>query len=934
MADDNNFNDGLDDENDELDLTGDDAEETENEEDVDDLDDDEDGDDFDEEYGDEDAPAMNLAGAGLSHTISDEAGTRLDLTDIHGGALKPTDLSTEMKTSFLEYSMSVIVARALPDVRDGLKPVHRRILYAMNEAHIVPSRPHKKSAWTVGEVMGKYHPHGDSAIYDSMVRMAQDFSMRLPLVDGHGNFGSIDGDPPAAMRYTESRLTYAAMAMLQDLDKETVDLQPNYDESLQEPAVLPSRFPNLLVNGSSGIAVGMATNVPPHNLKEVVDAVCLMIDNPDATTDELMGVLPGPDFPTGGIIMGTSGIKDAYETGRGTITVRSKVHVENIGKGGRQRLVVTEIPYAVNKGTLQERIAQQVNEKHIEGISDMRDESNRKGMRIVIDLKSGAVPQVVLNNLYKRTQLQSNFNVIDIALVDGVPRTLTLREMLRYYIDHQVDVVTRRTKFDLDKALKRVHILEGLLIAVDNIDEIVHIIRSSRDDAEAKGRMHERFGIDDVQGEAILQMRLRRLTGLARDELVAQIADLHEKIAYYRDLLEHPDKMMQVIKEELQQISERFSNKRRTTISEHAVENLDVEDLIAEEDMVVTVTHSGYVKRLPVATYRSQKRGGKGIQGLSLKDNDFVEDLFVASTHDYVMFFTNKGRVYRVKVHELPIGSRHARGSALVNVLPLDEGEKPTAVITTREFPSDEYLMFATKRGMVKKTAMSDYDKSRRDGIIAINLKDDDELVNVRRVKASEKVILCSTAGKAILFDESEIRPTGRATSGVRGITLKNDAEMLGMEITNGNGDLLVMTEKGYGKRTPVSEYPEHKRGGQGVATIAMTAKKGNLVVCRVVGPQHELMVVSEEGVMIRVKTADISRLGRSTQGVKIMNIGASDKVSAAARMVAHKKKAAKADPMQAALDLSAAGEVEQNDEESVDIGGDEAFDESMIEDE
>ena len=931
MADDNNFNDGRDNEDDELETTDGDVEEIDG--DADDLEEDADGDDFDEEYGD-DAPAMNLAGAGLSHTISDEAGTRLDLTDIHGGALKPTDLSTEMKTSFLEYSMSVIVARALPDVRDGLKPVHRRILYAMNEAHIVPSRPHKKSAWTVGEVMGKYHPHGDSAIYDSMVRMAQDFSMRLPLVDGHGNFGSIDGDPPAAMRYTESRLTYAAMAMLQDLDKETVDLQPNYDESLQEPAVLPSRFPNLLVNGSSGIAVGMATNVPPHNLKEVVDAVCMMIDNPDATVDELMGVLPGPDFPTGGIIMGTSGIKDAYETGRGTITVRSKVHVENIGKGGRQRLVVTEIPYAVNKGTLQERIAQQVNEKHIEGISDMRDESNRKGMRIVIDLKSGAVPQVVLNNLYKRTQLQSNFNVIDIALVDGVPRTLTLREMLRYYIDHQVDVVTRRTKFDLDKALKRVHILEGLLIAVDNIDEIVHIIRSSRDDAEAKARMHERFGIDDVQGEAILQMRLRRLTGLARDELVAQIADLHEKIAYYRDLLEHPDKMMQVIKEELQQISDRFSNKRRTTISEHAVENLDVEDLIAEEDMVVTVTHSGYVKRLPVATYRSQKRGGKGIQGLSLKDNDFVEDLFVASTHDYVMFFTNKGRVYRVKVHELPIGSRHARGSALVNVLPLDENEKPTAVITTREFPSDEYLMFATKRGMVKKTAMSDYDKSRRDGIIAINLKDGDELVNVRRVKAGEKVILCSTAGKAILFDESEIRPTGRATSGVRGITLKNDADMLGMEISNGNGDLLVMTEKGYGKRTPVADYPEHKRGGQGVATIAMTAKKGNLVVCRVVGPQHELMVVSEEGVMIRVKTADISRLGRSTQGVKIMNIGASDKVSAAARMVAHKKKAAKADPMQAALDLSAAGEVEKSDEESVDIGGDEAFDESMIEDE
>ncbi len=892
-----------------------------------------------EEYeDDEDDPEGDphqgsLAGSGLDHTISDEAGTRLDLSDIHGGALKPMDLSSEMKASFLEYSMSVIVARALPDVRDGLKPVHRRILYAMNEAHIVPSRPHKKSAWTVGEVMGKYHPHGDSAIYDSMVRMAQDFSMRLPLVDGHGNFGSIDGDPPAAMRYTESRLTYAAMEMLRDLDKETVDLQANYDESLQEPAVLPSRFPNLLVNGSSGIAVGMATNVPPHNLKEVTDAVCLMIDNPDVTTEEIMQVLPGPDFPTGGIIMGTDGIKEAYETGRGTITIRSKVHVENIGKGGRQRLVITEIPYQVNKGLLQERIAQQVNEKRIEGISDMRDESNRKGMRIVIDLKSGAVPQVVLNNLYKRTQLQANFGVIDIALVDGVPRTLTLTEMLRHYIDHQVDVVTRRTNYDLDKALKRVHILEGLLIAVDNIDEIVHIIRSSRDDSEAKARMNERFGLDELQGEAILQMRLRRLTGLARDELAAQIEELYKSIAYYRDLLEHPDKLLAVIKEELQQISERFSNKRRTQISSIEAVNLDVEDLIAEEDMVVTVTHSGYVKRLPVATYRSQKRGGKGIQGLSLKDSDFVEDLFVASTHDYVMFFTNKGKVYRVKVHELPIGSRHARGSALVNVLPLSEGERAAAVITTRDFPADEYLMFATANGMVKKTAMSAYDNSRRDGIIAINLKSGDELVNVRRVREGEKVILCSDAGKAILFDEGEIRPTGRDTSGVRGITLKAGAKMLGMEISNGRGDLLVITEKGYGKRTPVSEYPEHRRGGQGVSTIAMTAKKGNLVACRVVGPQHELMIVSEEGVVIRVKTSDISRLGRSTQGVKVMNMGERDKVSAVARMVAHKKKAAKADPMQAALDLGLAGAREADEEDPVDIGGDEELDESMIED-
>jgi len=877
--------------------------------------------------------SFSLAGANLSHTISDEAGTRLDLKDIHGGVLKPIEMSQEMKASFLEYSMSVIVARALPDVRDGLKPVHRRILYAMNEAHIVPSRPHKKSAWTVGEVMGKYHPHGDAAIYDSMVRMAQDFSMRLPLVDGHGNFGSIDGDPPAAMRYTESRLTYAAMEMLRDLDKETVDLQPNYDESLSEPAVLPARFPNLLVNGSSGIAVGMATNVPPHNLQEVVDAVCMVIDNPDVTVDELMKVMPGPDFPTGGIIMGTDGIREAYETGRGSITVRAKVHVENIGtKGGRQRLVVTEIPYQVNKGLLQERIAQQVNEKHIEGISDMRDESNRKGMRIVIDLKSGAVPQVVLNNLYKRTQLQTNFGVIDIALVDGVPRTLTLKQMLQYYIDHQIDVVTRRTQYDLDKAQKDLHIREGLLIAVDNIDEIVHIIRTSRDDAESKRRMNERFGIDDIQGEAILQMRLRRLTGLARDELVAQIEDLRTRIAYYIDLLEHREKILGVIKDEMRQIAARFGNKRRTQITGVEAQDLDVEDLIAEEDMVVTCTHAGYVKRVPVATYRSQKRGGKGIQGLSLKDNDFVEDLFVASTHDYVLFFTNKGKVYRIKVHELPLTSRQARGSALVNVLQLDEGEHPMAVLTASDFPADEYLVFATKNGMVKKTAMSAYDNSRKDGLIAINLKRGDELVNVSRVKPGEKIILCSSDGKAILFDESEVRPTGRDTSGVRGITLKGEATMLGMEISNGKGDLLVMTEKGYGKRTPVSEYPEHKRGGQGVLTIAMTLRTGNLVACRVVGPQHELMIVSEAGVVIRVKAMDVSRLGRSTQGVKVMNMAEDDRVSAVARMVVRKKKAARVDPMQGSLDLASAGE--QNEDDPIDIGGEENMSDALIDDE
>ena len=896
MADDNNRNHGPADDEDDLEngVGPDEDDELEDDElDGEDYDDTED-DESDDDDSDDAEDVGHLAGADLDHTISDEAGTRIDLTDIHGGTLKPTDMATEMKQSFLEYSMSVIVARALPDGRDGLKPVHRRILYAMNEAGITPNKPHKKSAWTVGEVMGKYHPHGDAAIYDSMVRMAQDFSMRLPLIDGHA-----------------------------DLNKETVDLQPNYDESLTEPAVLPSRFPNLLVNGSSGIAVGMATNVPPHNLREVAAAVDMLIDNPDATTDELMTVLPGPDFPTGGVIMGTEGIRDTYETGRGCITVRAKVHVEQI-KNGRQRLVVTEIPYAVNKGLLQEKIAQAVNEKKIEGISDMRDESNRKGMRIVIDLKQGAIPQVVLNNLYKKTALQSNFNAIDIALVDGVPRTLTLREMLQYYIDHQIDVVTRRTQFDLDKALKDVHIKKGLLIAVDNIDEIVHIIRSSETEAEAKRRMNERFGLDDPQCDAILAMRLRKLTGLAREQLAAEIEELHKLIDYYRDLLAHREKILGVIKDELGQIVERFADKRRTSISSQEAQDLDVEDLIAEEDMVVTVTHSGYIKRLPVATYRSQRRGGKGVQGLSLKDNDFVEDLFVASTHDYVMFFTNFGRVYRLKVHELPIGSRQARGSAIVNVLSLSEGEHPTAVITCRDFPADDYLVFATKNGMVKKTAMSEYDRTRRDGLIAINLKAGDELVNVRRVRAGDKVILVTTDGKGILFDESDVRAMGRDTSGVRGITLKGGASMLGMEITNGNGDLFVITENGYGKRTPVADYPEHKRGGQGVFTIAMTAKKGNLVACRVVGPQHELMIVSVDGVVIRIKTSDIPKLGRSTQGVKVMNLAESDHVSAVARMVAHKKKAPKHDANQGMLDLAAAGAKDADEDEPVDIGGDE----------
>ena len=811
-------------------------------------------------------------------------GTDSGETDEHGGALQLSEFGHEMRQSFIEYSMSVITARALPDVRDGLKPVHRRILYAMNESGIFPNRPHKKSAWTVGEVIGKYHPHGDFAVYETMVRLAQWFSMRVPLVDGHGNFGNIDGDGAAAMRYTESRLAKPAMELLRDLQKDTVDWQPNYDESLSEPSVLPARFPNLLVNGCNGIAVGMATNIPPHNLGEAIEAACMLIDNPDATTDELMQVMPGPDFPTGAVIMGMDGIREAYETGRGSLTVRAKAHVEDM-KSGRSRLVFTEMPYQVNKGSLQEKIAQLVNEKRIEGISDLRDESNQKGIRLVIELKKDVIPQVVLNNLYKYTQLQTTFGVINLALVNGTPKLLTLREMLQHYIDHQVDVVTRRTRFDLKKAQARAHILEGYLMALDHIDEVISIIRSSRTDSEASERLIERFGFTSEQTTAILEMRLRRLTGLSRDQIQEELNGLRQAIAYYEDLLANPEKILGVIKDEMREIERKFADKRRTKINPMGTRELNVEDLIAEEDMVITVTHSGYVKRTPVDTYRAQRRGGKGVQGVNLKDDDFVEDLFVASTHDYVMFFSNKGKAYRLKVHELPIGQRTARGTAIVNLVPFSEGEHATAVITCRDFPADEYLMFATAAGTVKKTAMSAYDRTRRDGLIAINLREGDELVNVRRVREGEKVILVSTDGKAIMFPESDVRPMGRDTSGVRGITLKGDAKMLGMEITNGTGDLFVITEKGYGKRTPVSEYPEHKRGGQGVFTITMTDKKGQLAACRVVDPSHELMIVSTTGVVIRVRVEDISELGRSTQGVKVMDVDEKDSVCALARM-------------------------------------------------
>ena len=830
-----------------------------------------------------------------------------------GTTVRSAYLGKEMQASFLEYSMSVIVSRALPDVRDGLKPVHRRILYAMNESGYTPNRPHMKSARTVGDVIGKYHPHGDSAVYDTMVRLAQPFSMRVPLVDGHGNFGSIDGDSAAAMRYTEARLDKAAMELLRDLDKETVDFQPNYDESLEEPKVLPARFPNLLVNGSNGIAVGMATNIPPHNLGETIDATCMMLDNPDITTEELMTALPGPDFPTGGIIMGKKGILDAYETGRGSLTVRAKCTIED-RKNGKSSIVVSEIPYQVNRKRLLEKLGELVRDKKLPEISNIHDAADRHGIDIVIDLKQNALPQVVLNKLYKHTQLQVGFGVIMLALVDGVPRVLSLKEMLFYYIEHQKEVIERRTRFELKKAEERAHILDGYIIALDNIDEVIHIIRSSQTDKEAGARLTERFGLSKKQTDAILEMRLRRLTGLEREKIEQELADLCEKIAYYKRVLEDEGLLKQIIKDELQEIKKKFGTPRKTQLSGDA-KDIDVEDLIAEENVVVTMTKAGYVKRLPVTTYRQQKRGGKGMQGVSLKDNDYVEHLFVASTHSYMLFFSTAGKVYRLKVYELPEASRHARGTAIVNLLPLQKGETISAVIATKDFPEDEYLMFATEHGMVKKTSMDLYDRTRRDGLIAINLKEGDQLISVRRVAVGEKVIMVSSAGKAIMWSEGEVRAMGRDTMGVKGMTVPADAHVLGMEIAKPGSDLFVITEKGYGKRTSIDEYPEHHRGGQGVFTITMTDKKGLLSVMKIVKPNDEIMIISEEGVVVRTPVRGISELGRSTQGVRVMNVADKDRVTAVAISSTGKKKR---DQKAEGDDVDDIDEIELADEEEI----------------
>ena len=839
-----------------------------------------------------------IGGASLSGAIVSEEmkaqSLMVDMPTAHGDIVEGANggegtivrsayLGKEMQTSFLEYSMSVIVSRALPDVRDGLKPVHRRILYAMNESGYTPNRAHMKSARTVGDVIGKYHPHGDAAVYDTMVRLAQPFNMRVPLVDGHGNFGSIDGDSAAAMRYTEARLDKAAMELLRDLDKETVDFQPNYDESLTEPTVLPARFPNLLVNGSAGIAVGMATNIPPHNLGETIDAVCLMLDNPECTTADLMTVLPGPDFPTGGEIMGTKGIIDAYETGRGSLTIRAKYHIDE-KKNGKSQIVVTEIPYQVNRNRLLEKLGELVRDKKLPEISNIHDAADRKGIDIIIELKQNALPQVVINKLFKHTQLQVGFGVIMLALVDGVPRVLSLKEVLHYYIKHQEEVIERRTRYELAKAEERAHILEGLIIALDNIDEVITIIRSSETDKEASARLTERFGLSEKQTEAILQMRLRRLVGLERQKIQDELNELREKIAYYKRVLEDRALLRSIIKDELLEIKKRFATPRKTTIGQEATE-INVEDLIADENMVVTVTKAGYVKRLPVATYRSQKRGGKGTQGVNLKDNDYVDHLFVASTHSYMLFFTSKGKVYRLKVYEIPEASRHARGTFIGNLLHLEKDENVAAVIATKEFPDDEYLIFGTAQGMVKKTAMSAYDRTRRDGLIAINLKEGDELIAVKRVAPSDMVIMASSAGKAIKWDESEVRAMGRGTTGVRGITLPVGARALGLEVCNAayEPELFVITEKGYGKRTDVSEYPSHHRGGQGVFTINMTAKKGQLADVKIVRPGEEMMIMTEEGVVVRTAVSGISKQGRATQGVHVMNVAENDKITAVA---------------------------------------------------
>jgi DNA gyrase subunit A len=808
---------------------------------------------------------------------------------LSGGNVEPRALEEEMRTAYLDYAMSVIVGRALPDVRDGLKPVHRRVLYAMNELGLSPNRSYSKCALIVGEVMGKYHPHGDSAIYDTLVRMAQEFSMRNELVDGQGNFGSVDDDPAAAMRYTEARLARIATEMLRDLDMDTVDFVPNYDGSKREPLVLPARFPNLLVNGSSGIAVGMATNIPPHNLREVIDATFAYIDDPEIEVEGLMRHIKGPDFPTGGIILGRAGIKDAYETGRGRVRVQARAHVEPLSHG-KEAIVVTELPFMVKKGgpgNLIEKIADLVRDKRIPEISDLRDESDKRGMRLVIELKRDAIPKVVLNKLYKHTPMQSTFGVNMVALVDNVPRTLNLRAVIHNYVAHQREVIVRRTKHELSEKEARAHILLGLLIALDNLDAIIELIRASRDRDAAREQLVERFELSHIQASAILDLRLSQLTALEADSIQQEHADVTERIAELRAILGDEGRVLAVIKEELAEIRERFGDERRSEIT-HSEDEIDIEDLIADQQMVITITRTGYIKSLPLATYRQQHRGGRGVTGMDMKDGDFIEHLFVCSSHDYLLFFSNRGKVYRSKVYELPEASRTAKGRALVNVLPLREGERVQSVLATRDYSEGAYLVFATRQGIVKKTEFKAYNTPiNADGIIAIKIRDDDELVAVRRTGGEDDILLVSRSGQATRFQESQVRPMGRDTSGVRGMNVsKLGNYVLAMDVARDDQELLVVTENGYGKRTPIADYPRKGRGAMGVKTIALTDRKGALAGALVVREHEELIFISIGGMVQRTSVKGISRYGRASQGVRLMNLKDDDVVSAVALVV------------------------------------------------
>jgi DNA gyrase subunit A len=808
---------------------------------------------------------------------------------IGGGNIEPRGLEEEMRSAYLDYAMSVIVGRALPDVRDGLKPVHRRVLHVMNELGLQPNRKHVKCAQIVGEVMGKFHPHGDTAIYDTLARMAQDFSMRYPLVDGHGNFGNIDGWGAAAMRYTEARLERLATEMLRDIDAETVDFAPTYDGTRQEPVVLPARFPNLLVNGGSGIAVGMATNIPPHNLREVIAATIAYIDDPAIDVEGLMKHIRGPDFPTAGTILGREGIRDAYATGRGRVRVQAKAHIEPIGQG-KEAIIVTELPFQVRKGGdggLIEKIADLVHDKKISEISDVRDESDRRGMRLVIELKRDAIPKVVLNKLHKHTSMQTTFGVNMVALVDNVPRTLSLREVIGHYVDHQREVVVRRTKYELRRSEERAHVLEGQLIALANLDEVIALIRASRDSEAARAGLVERFELSIIQAQAILQITLSRLTALEADKIEKEHADLVERIKELREILGDEQRVLDLIKEELAEIGEAYGDDRRTEIT-HAEGEIDIEDLIADQQMVISITHSGYIKSLPLSTYRQQRRGGIGVTGMDMKDDDYIEHLFVTSTHDYLLFFTNRGKIYRLKVYELPEASRTAKGRALVNLLPLREGERVQSVLSTRDFTEGRYLVFATREGIMKKTEFLAYNTPiKADGIIAINIRDDDELIAVRRTSGNDDIIMVSRSGQAARFSEGAVRSMGRDTSGVRGMNVsqKNNA-VLAMDVARDDQELLVVTQNGYGKRTPISEYPVKGRATMGVKTITLTDRKGQLAGALVVREHQELVFISQNGMVQRTSVRGINRYGRSSQGVRVMNIRDDDQVSAVALIV------------------------------------------------